>query len=195
MNTLPLKAHAYYIENFLNVSESVNLYNDVLSLFDPTDKRIQMADGSMHESETSAYLFTEPELTSYDAFPEVWGGRSPWTALLADVRDRIEQTTGVRFQVARCVYYADGSEGIDFHSDPPAYGSTDQIASLSLGAKRTFAFRGVDDPEERIELTLTPGSLVFMGEGCQDLYEHALLYDKSCKEPRLNITFRKYGRS
>ena len=42
----------------------------------------------------------------------------------------IEILLGIRFQVARCVYYQDGSEGMGFHTDLPAYESqTDWIPS------------------------------------------------------------------
>ncbi len=99
----------------------------------------------------------------------------------------------MRFQVARCVYYRDGSEGVGFHRDLPAYGSTSVIASLSLGTEREFVFRSTSDPAERFAIRLASGSLLLMGEGCQELYEHGLSYNENCHEARLNLTFRKYG--
>ena len=35
-------------------------------------------------------------------------------------------------------------------------------------------------------LLLEHGSLIVMGEGCQEHYQHALPVDKQCKTPRLN---------
>jgi len=98
----------------------------------------------------------------------------------------------VNFQVARCAYYANGSEGMDFHSDQPAYGDTSAIASLSLGVEREFVFRDIRSGELYC-LRLQPGSLLFMGQGCQEKYEHALAKDETCATPRLNLTFRKFG--
>ena len=154
---------------------------------------MKMADGSEHVSGTGVYLFADAELTSYDAFKEVWGGRSAWPVALANVRDRIQIVTGVRFPVARCVYYRDGTEGMEFHTDLPAYGSTKSIASLSLGAEREFVFRSLSDKNDTVSIMLDSGSLLYMDEGCQVRYEHGLPVRHDCEAPRLNLTFRKYG--
>ncbi len=193
MKLLPIQCEAYYLADFLRGAEAEALFSEILYGFDVTDKRVRMFDGTEHIAKTGAYLFADPELTSFDSLPEVWGQRSPWTDSLALVRDHITRQTGVRFQVARCVYYKDGSEGVDFHRDLPAYGSTSAIASLSLGAEREFVFRSTSDTAERFSIHLSSGSLLFIGEGCQELYEHALPRDALCGKPRLNLTFRKYG--
>ncbi len=193
MKRLPIQCEAYYCADFLHGAEAEALFAEIVSGFDVTDKRVRMSDGTEHTNETGAYMFADPELTSFAALPEVWGQRAPWTDSLALVRDRITRQTGVRFRIARCVYYKDGSEGVDFHRDLPAYGSTSAIASLSLGAEREFVFRSTSDDAERFSIQLSPGSLLFIGDGCQELYEHALLRDERCGKPRLNLTFRKYG--
>jgi hypothetical protein len=193
MKPLPLRCEAYYLADFLSGVEAEALFSEILFGFDVTDGRIRMSDGTEHDGEIGGYIFADPELTSFKALPEVWGQRSPWTDSLALVRDRINEQTGVRFRVARCAYYKDGSAGTDFHSDLPAYGSTSAIASLSLGAEREFVFRSTSDAAERFSIRLSPGSLLFIGEGCQELYEHALLRDERCGKPRLNLTFRRYG--
>lgn len=193
MRPLPIKCEAFYRADFLSGAEAEALFSEILSGFDVTDRRVRMFDGTEYIARAGAYMFADPELTSFEALPEVWGQRSPWTDSLTHVRDRITRQTGVRFQVARCVYYKDGSEGVDFHVDLPAYGTTSAIASLSLGAERKFVFRSTSDPAERFSINLSPGSLLYIGEGCQDLYEHALPRDERCGQPRLNLTFRKYG--
>ena len=82
---------------------------------------------------------------------------------------------------------------MEFHSDPSAYGPTDCIASLSLGADRDFSFRSVENHSDIHTIALASGSLLIMGEHCQDRYEHAVPRCPGCTEPRLNITFRKFG--
>ena len=193
MNSLPLECDVRYQVDFLNKKEADNLFNEIVEDFDVTNKIIRMFDGSEHVGETGIYLFADPELTSYEALPEVWGGRSAWTASLEAVRDKIYRVTGHYFQVARSVYYQDGSEGVDFHTDPPAYGDTSVIASLSLGVEREFVMRKIDDPDDCFTLRLAPGSLLIMGAGCRDQYQHALPKNENCLQPRLNLTFRKYG--
>ena len=193
MIALPPDCEIAYHAGFLGETEAAALFDELVGGYDVTNKIIRMADGSEHVAETGAYMFLDAELESFDKIPEVWGGRSPWPESLARIRERIEEMTGIYFQVARCVYYQDGSEGVDFHQDLAAYGDTTQIASLSLGAEREFVLRKIENPAERYAISLQPGSLLYMGKGSQTLYEHALPHDDSCREPRLNLTFRKYG--
>ena len=193
MNPLPLNCRAFYHADFLSEHEASVLFDEITMGFDVTNRIVKMQDGSEHIAETGSFIFADPELTSFEALPEVGGGRAAWTDSLADIRERIAVATGVKFQVARCIYYQDGSEGVDFHRDLPAYGDTDEMASLSLGAERDFVLRDIADSEGRFSIRLASGSLLFMGEGTQENYEHALPHDENCHQPRLNLTFRKYG--
>ncbi len=193
VSALPLDCDVWYRPGFLDLAEAEALFSEIISGYDVTDRKVRMADGSELVGETGIYLFADSELLSHDVLPAVWGERSPWPDSLAKVRDRIMRETGVRFPVARCVYYRDGTEGMDFHSDLPAYGATDAIASLSLGAERRFVFRQRTHHANTFAMNLSPGSLLFMGAGCQERYEHALPRDPQCRQPRLNLTFRRYG--
>ena len=193
MKALPVDCEAFYCADFLGRTEAESLFNEIVSSFDVTNKIVKMADGSERITALGTYLFADAELTSFETLPEVWGGRSAWTESLANVRDRITQKTGIQFQVARCVYYQDGTESMAFHRDLPAYGDTSAIASLSLGAEREFTLRHNSHPAQNLTLSLAPGSLLFMGAGCQEKYEHGLLKDPHCRQERLNLTFRKYG--
>jgi len=193
MQALPINCEAYYCPHFLDPIEAAALFEEIVDGYEVTNKVIKMADGSDHVGETGVYMFADADLTSFDAIPEVWGGRSPWPASLARIRDRIEETTQVRFQVTRCVYYQNGSEGMGFHTDPPAYGPTNSIASISLGAEREFVFRSQSDEDDTFSIVLPSGSLLYMGEHCQERYQHGLPHCDRCAEPRINLTFRKYG--
>ena len=194
MTALPLSCETSYQADFLTEDEALNLFNEIVTNFDVTNKTITMADGSTFLSNTGIYMFTDPELTSFSALNETWGKRSVWTPSLIKIRDRIKAITGVQFHVARCIYYRDGSEGVDFHRDYPAYGPTTVIASLSLGAEREFAFRSVTNPTDNYSISLANGSLLVMGKGSQESYEHSLPVDNRCDQPRLNLTFRVYER-
>jgi hypothetical protein len=193
MNTLPIDCDAWYDPDFLGPEDAAALFAEITGGYDVTNKVVPMADGTEFIAETAVFLFADAELMSFDKFPAAWGGRAPWPEKLASVRDRIEEVTGTRFQVARCVYYRDGTEGMGFHVDEPAYGSTEVIVSLSLGAEREFGLRSLTDPEDEFRIALTHGSLLYMGKHCQSRYEHALFHSDSCTEPRINLTFRRYG--
>ena len=195
MRQLPLQCEASYFPGFLSPVQADALLDELLRNYEITDKRCRMADGSYFEMENGAFIFADAELTSYDTFPEAWGGRAVWPESLSVIRGRLNDLFGVRFQVARALYYEDGSKGVAFHSDPPAYGPTDAIASISLGAERAFAFRGTAEPRDEYRLTLEHGSLLFMGAECQERYEHSLPTCDDCDQPRINLTFRKYARN
>ena len=192
MRILPVNCEAHYQREFLSVEESDALFEELVESYNVTDLVIRMADGTEVVGEVGAYMFADTELTSFEQLPEVWGGRSPWPQSLAAIRDRIEATTGTRYQVARAIYYADGAHGMDFHRDLPAYGPTCPIASISLGAEREFVFRPLDPSERNYSLVLKKGSLLVMGKFCQERYEHGVPRSSADIGPRINLTFRKF---
>ncbi len=192
MRQLPLNCEVYYIADFLGPAEAESLYHEITTGFDVTNRVIIMADGSEIVTGNGNYLFCHPELTSFKKLHETFGARAAWTDSLIGVRERIYEQTGHCFDVASCNYYQDGADYIDFHHDLPAFGPTDHIASLSLGAEREFVIRSINDPTEIHSLVMASGSLIFMGEGCQERFEHSVPPDLHCTKPRLNLSFRKY---
>lgn len=193
IRSLGLQCEASYCADFISREDADVLFEDLVTHYDLTNSTIKMADGSQFEAENRFYLFVDEPLMSYDLLPQVWGSRSVWPESLLAVRNKISDVYGTCFPVARCVFYQDGSESMAFHSDSPAYGATDAIASLSLGAQREFVLRPVEHKQNLTTITLASGTLLFMGGGCQEHYEHALLSKSDCHQSRLNITFRKYG--
>jgi alkylated DNA repair dioxygenase AlkB len=85
--------------------------------------------------------------------------------------------------------YRDGRDSMSFHSDNEVQlGPEPVIASLSLGAPRTFQFRRIGG-RGRLNGRLTHGSLLVMHGRSQADWQHAIP-----KEPasgaRINLTFR-----
>lgn len=117
----------------------------------------------------------------------------PWTPALAHVRDRLEQRVGVRFNSVLLNYYRDGKDSVAWHADDePELGPDPVIASVSLGASRTFWVRE-RATKKKYSLSLDPGSLLVMGQGVQRTYEHAVLKEPG-SAPRINLTFRRVTR-
>lgn len=96
-----------------------------------------------------------------------------------------------KFNICLVNYYEHGKKAIGWHSDNEEKGSTSCIASISLGAERQFSFRKTGTKEIYKSILLHHGSLLVMGEGCQENYQHSLMVSK-CKTPRLNLTFRLF---
>ena len=94
-----------------------------------------------------------------------------------------------RFNSVLVNYYRHGQDSMSFHSDNETQlGPEPVIASLSLGAARTFQFRR-RAARLRMAGRLTHGSLLIMHGRCQSEWEHAIPKE-ACDGPRINLTFR-----
>jgi alkylated DNA repair dioxygenase AlkB len=113
---------------------------------------------------------------------------------LADLRDRVNEATGLRFDALFANLYRLGRDSIGWHADAEvdALGplADIQIASLSLGARRKFAIRH-RDTDERWSAELGEGDLLLMGRGVQSAYLHCAPKTATDVGPRLNLTFRR----
>jgi alkylated DNA repair dioxygenase AlkB len=88
--------------------------------------------------------------------------------------------------------YRSGTDSMGFHADDePELGPAPVIASVSLGAARTFVLLPKRDrTAARYELGLGHGSLLVMGAGCQAHYRHGVPKQRACAGERINLTFR-----
>ena len=115
----------------------------------------------------------------------------PWDDTLRALKTAVERACGGRYNACLLNLYHDGSEGMGWHSDDEAVlGDAPDIASLSLGATRKFAFRHKASGE-KIELFLQHGQLIVMRGATQTHWQHALLKSKKVHTPRVNLTFRR----
>jgi alkylated DNA repair dioxygenase AlkB len=117
----------------------------------------------------------------------------PWPPLLEKVRDDIEALTGFGFQVCIGNRYRDGQDSIGYHADDePSMGLMPAIASISLGATRTFRIKQKLAGAKSVAYELRHGDLLVMQPGCQENFVHAVPKTaKACGE-RVNWTFRPY---
>lgn len=87
-------------------------------------------------------------------------------------------------------YYRDGRDSIGMHSDDESQLEPESvIASVSLGASRTFVFR---NKQTRVthRNELPGGSLLVMKGDCQKVWTHGIPKEPSAG-PRINLTFRQ----
>ena len=106
------------------------------------------------------------------------------------LREQIEIQSGERFNRALVNYYRDGSDSVDWHADDEkALGPAPVIASVSLGAERVFQLRH-NLSREKLSISLPHGSLLLMGAGIQQHWQHRLAKVGDLQEPRVNFTFR-----
>lgn len=113
-----------------------------------------------------------------------------WTKELLELKTLVEEKTGVKYNSCLLNLYHNGEEGMAWHSDDEkSLGRNTTIASLSLGAERTFAFKH-KETKETISLLLNHGSLLVMKDETQTYWWHRLPPTKLIKRPRINLTFR-----
>ncbi|WP_019946975.1 alpha-ketoglutarate-dependent dioxygenase AlkB family protein [Hymenobacter aerophilus] len=119
----------------------------------------------------------------------------PWLPALQHLRAQLEAATGARFNSVLLNLYRSGQDSMGYHADDePELGPAPVIASLTLGATRTFRLKprpGV--PAQALSLPLPAGSLLVMRGETQQNWLHALPKTVRPVGPRLNLTFRLVG--
>ena len=114
----------------------------------------------------------------------------PWTVELLELRQRVQQLTGERFNSCLLNLYHTGEEGMAWHSDDETdLKKNGAIASLSFGAERKFVFKHKQS-KEKVELYLEHGSLLVMKDTTQSHWLHRLPPTKKVTTARINLTFR-----
>ena len=118
---------------------------------------------------------------------------TPWTPLLSDVRDRVSRACDVSFNSVLLNYYRDQKDSMGLHSDDePELGPGPVIASLSLGAERTFTMKHRRDKAVTpVKLKLASGSLLLMRGETQRYWKHGINKQTRPIGPRVNLTFRQ----
>lgn len=113
-----------------------------------------------------------------------------WTKRLLELKLLAEESSGETYNSCLLNLYHNGDEGMAWHSDGEKDLKKDgAIASMSLGAQRTFSFKH-KTLNDKISLPLENGSLLVMKENTQSHWLHRLPPTKKVTTPRINLTFR-----
>ena len=120
---------------------------------------------------------------------------APLTERQLELGARLESLLGERMNAVLASYYPHGEAGVGWHADDePLFGTNPTIASLSIGATRTFQ---VAKPSRvrpvlpDLELHLEDGDLLVMRGTLQRGYRHALKKAAKSAGPRLNLSYRR----
>ncbi len=164
----------YFLEHLLN---AVQWRNDEAILFDK--KIITKRKVAWYGDRPFDYTYSK-----------ITRSALPWTSQLLELKQLIEAITSETFNSCLLNLYHTGDEGMAWHSDNERqlkrHGA---IASVSLGAQRTFAFKHKHTQETHTAL-LQHGSLLVMQGTTQDHWLHRLPPTKKIHTPRVNLTFR-----
>jgi alkylated DNA repair dioxygenase AlkB len=115
----------------------------------------------------------------------------PWTPALLEIRRPVEEFTGLSFNGVLLNLYRDEHDSVDAHSDDePEFGENPTIPSLSLNEVRRFILRRIATKERHV-MNPAHGSLIMMRGDCQSAWTHEVPKEKSHRNPRINLTFRR----
>lgn len=116
---------------------------------------------------------------------------APWLPELLSLKQKIEKSSGYKFNSVLLNLYRDGNDSVAWHRDKGSeLGSRPVIASVSLGQVRDFDFREVNNHRNKYSLPLRHGSLLIMKGDLQLNWEHRIAKSVKSMKPRINLTFR-----
>jgi alkylated DNA repair dioxygenase AlkB len=116
----------------------------------------------------------------------------PWTPLMLEIKARMEPVAGP-LDGGLLWIYPDGEAGLGWHEDK---GNPEIIASLSFGSERLIAFGigPVVGCQEVFRMRLAHGSLLLIPAATNNALKHRVPPERRVKEPRVNITLRRFPR-
>ncbi len=179
----------WLMPNFMPADKAFFYYNALLSNTNWRQEEIKMY-GKVHPVPRKTAWY------GYEGFNYRYCGilcnPEPWTKDLLDIKKVIEHFLPEdNFNSVLLNLYRDGSDKVSWHSDDePDLGNNPSIASVSLGAIRRFDLKHKEDPEQKLQLKLTSGSLVVMKGALQHHWLHQIPVQKKINEPRINLTYR-----
>ena len=187
LNILPKDGRAEYFPGVLTEQSSTHLMNQLqTSLLWEPDQLIIF--GKMVTTRRKV-AWVGDQNCSY-TYSGIKKNPQAWTKELLSIKIQLEELAQSEFNSCLLNFYHDGEDGMGWHSDDEKeLNPSSPIVSLSLGARRKFAFRHKAD-KTTIPLYLENGSVLIMHSPTQQFWQHALLKTKTVSLPRLNLTFR-----
>jgi alkylated DNA repair dioxygenase AlkB len=188
LNILPKDGWAEYLPRVLSEQHSVSLMSQLqTSLVWESDQLIMF--GKKITTRRKVAWVGDPHCAY--TYSGVKKSPQAWTPELLSIKTQLEELVQAEFNSCLLNLYHDGDDGMGWHSDDEnELDANSPIASLSLGARRKFAFRHKVD-KTTIPLYLADGSALIMHSPTQQFWRHALLKTKTMSSPRINLTFRK----
>jgi alkylated DNA repair dioxygenase AlkB len=186
-NILPCDGRAEYYGRVLKQSEAKHYFQELMNTTDWKNEEVVMFGKSIVMSRKVAWYGNKTFSYEYSGSTK---HASIWTKPLAELKEKVEELSGVTYNSCLLNLYHDGEEGMGWHSDDEdTLGPNNTIASLSLGAERKFSFKH-KTTKQTVSIILENGSLLVMKEDTQAHWLHSLPKSVKIKTPRINLTFR-----
>lgn len=181
-------AKVHFYENLFNESESDELFKTLLDEINWRQDKMNIYGKEINLPRKTAWYGDKDK--SY-TFSGIHLDPEPWTPILLQIKQRIEDIADVQFNSVLLNLYRSGSDGISWHTDAePELGENPIIGSVSFGGARRFMFRHRFDKEIKSEVELTHGSFLLMAGETQHFWQHQVPKTSRDIKPRINLTFR-----
>jgi len=186
-NLLPYDGTVNYYGKILSAEEATNFFEKLMQNAAWKNDEVMMFGKHIVTSRKIAwYADAEMDYT----YSQIKKTATVWLPELLELKNKVEELTGEKFNSCLLNLYHNGSEGLGYHSDSEGdITKNSAIASLSLGAARKFVFKH-KTTKERLEFILENGSLLLMKGETQRHWLHSLPPSKKIHSPRINLTFR-----
>lgn len=185
---LPSPSEVYLIPDFLTEFESQGYFDRLVTEIQWEHQAIWMFGKKVLQPRLTAW-YGDPG-TDY-SYSGLRLEPKPWSQTLEKLRRKLVAELGNDFNSVLLNLYRNGQDSMGWHRDnEKELGEEPVIASVSLGVARRMRFRDYASKKKKIELELSPGSLLVMRGATQSLWEHEIPKERALAEPRLNLTFR-----
>ncbi|WP_040251362.1 alpha-ketoglutarate-dependent dioxygenase AlkB family protein [Psychroserpens mesophilus] len=181
-------AELIYIPNFLNqqnayryfkyLKQNVNWQQDDITIFGKTYNQPRLT--ALYAVNKATYSYSNITMHPND-----------FTTELLDLKLAVDTEAQHKFTTVLLNLYRDGNDSNGWHADnEKELGEQPTIASLSLGATRTFHFKHRILKAERHKMDLEHGSLLIMKGAMQKYWLHQIPKTRKIIGERINLTFR-----
>jgi alkylated DNA repair dioxygenase AlkB len=178
---------ADYYPNFLAPAARAALLQQLLRLDSFQQNEIVLFGKKIKVPRLEAYYALNGEQYGYSG-QQLKAEKFP--TFLDELRLEVQKRTGNKYNALLINYYRDGQDSNGWHADnEKTLGPNPSIASISLGAERTFELKHLSTGQKKSVL-LADGSLLHMHGPLQHHYKHQLPKKRALTEARLNLTFR-----
>lgn len=182
-------AELLYKPDFLSTEEANQLFRKLLTEVTWKEDTIRIFGKTYMQPRLTALFGTEGKSYSYSG---IQMDPSPFSPELKELKSRIEAFSGAKFTTCLINLYRDGSDSNGWHADnEKELGHHPFIASLSLGATRSFHLKHRVEKSLRYRMQLNHGSLLLMGGAMQEFWLHQIPKTRKPVGNRINLTFRK----
>ncbi|TGM02316.1 alpha-ketoglutarate-dependent dioxygenase AlkB family protein [Leptospira jelokensis] len=190
-NLLPFDGRLIYLPHFLDLEKSEYYFDTFLHTIEWKQDEAILYGKHITTKRSVAWYADKGFSYRYSGTTKT---ALPWSKGLLELKEAVERETKETFNSCLLNLYHDGSEGMAWHSDDETSLKPNScIASVSLGVERIFRFKH-KKKDSKVELYLEPGSLLLMQGEIQHHWLHSLPKALKVKRPRINLTFRQFGR-